>query len=318
MSEIYLLSISLFFVAFVIYYALLNKKHNNFQTFLDIQTNILILSKDKELTYINKFGLKFFGVDSLKEFKEKYNNLPNLFIEEKGCFSKHTMGKKWLTNIYKQEKQIKVKLKTDLDKSFEYYFYVQLSKLKRDHYLLSFTDITKLERDKELIRRLADYDPLTRIYNRVKFNEMFPIFLEKNDRYGEVFSIILFDIDHFKVINDNLGHNIGDRVLVELASLVKQKLRYLNIRKTSLFSRWGGEEFIILVQSKKVNEAKKIANILKNDISQYHFPKVGQVTCSFGVTEVKPKDTQIDIFHRADKALYKAKENGRNKVVALN
>jgi diguanylate cyclase (GGDEF)-like protein len=317
MSETYLLSISIFLTIISIYYVFWTKKHNSFKYFLDIQTNILMLSTDKELTYINKRGLKFFGVDSIKEFKRKYNNLPNLFIEEKGCFSKYTMGKKWLTNIYKEKQQIKVKLKTDLDKSFEYYFYIHLTKLKKDHYLLSFTNITKLERDKELIRRLADYDSLTRIYNRVKFNEIFPIFLEKNDRYNEIFSIILFDIDHFKLINDNQGHHIGDRVLVELASLVKQKLRDLNIRKTSLFSRWGGEEFIILVQSKKIEEAQKIANILRKDISEYHFPKVGRVTCSFGVTEVKSNDNQIDIFHRADKALYKAKENGRNQVVML-
>jgi len=317
MSEVYLLLISFSIIIVLVFYIFWLKKHNSFKHFLDIQNNILILSTDKSVTYINKAGLKFFKVNSVKEFKNKFNNLPNLFIEEEGCFSKYSVGKKWLTNLYKQKKQIKVKLKIDIDSSFSYYFYLQLSKLQKEHYLLSFTDITKLESDKDFIRKLADYDALTKIYNRVKFNEMFPIYLERYDRYNETFSIILFDIDHFKLINDNQGHNIGDKVLIELASLVKQKLKHLKIRKTTLFSRWGGEEFIILVQFVKIEQAQKIANILKKDISEYHFPKVGRVTCSFGVTEVKPNDNQIDIFHRADKALYKAKENGRNQVVML-
>jgi len=294
---------------------LFKKNRNSFKSFLDIQTNILVLTTDTKIIYMNKAGLEFFGFNNTKGFIEQYSTLPNLFIEDDTCFSKHSVGKKWLTNIYKKNRQIKVKLKTPLDKNLEYYFYIQLSKLKRNYYLLSFTNITRLESDKDIIRKLADYDALTNIYSRVKFNEIFPLYMERSDRFDETFSIILFDIDHFKLINDTQGHNIGDRILIELTSIVKQRLKELKIRRTTLFSRWGGEEFVILAQFLTKDEAFKIANILRKDISQYPFTKDIKVTCSFGVTQAKPKDTQVDIFHRVDKALYKAKEGGRNQVV---
>jgi diguanylate cyclase (GGDEF)-like protein len=301
----------------VLIFFFFKKKQDILKSFLDMQTNILVLATDSKILYINKKGLEFFGFSTTDEFIEKYNTLPKLFIEEEGCFSKYSVGKNWLSNIYKQNNPIKVKIKTTTDINMPYYFYIQISKLNYGYYLLSFTNITRLESDKDLIRRLADYDALTNIYSRVKFNEIFPLYIERRDRYNETFSIILFDIDHFKLINDNQGHNIGDKVLVELTSIVKQKLRDLNIRKTTLFSRWGGEEFIILIQFTKIDKAYKIANILRKDISEYPFTKVGRVTCSFGVTEVRADDTQVDIFHRADQALYQAKENGRNQVVML-
>jgi len=315
MHETHIAIVAILISIIIVLLYLFKKNQNSFKSFLDIQTNILVLTTDTKIMYINKAGLEFFGFKNTKEFISQYTIIPNLFIEDDACFSKHSVGKKWLTNIYKKNRQIKVKLKTPLDNNLEYYFYIQLSKLKRNYYLLSFTNITRLESDKDIIRKLADYDALTNIYSRVKFNEIFPIYMERHDRFNETFSIILFDIDHFKLINDTQGHNTGDRVLIELTSTVKQKLKELKIRKTTLFSRWGGEEFVILAQFLKKDEASKIANILRKDISEYPFTKAIRVTCSFGVTEIKPKDTQVDIFHRVDEALYEAKDNGRNQVV---
>jgi len=312
-SNIAIVAILLSIIVVLLY--LFRKNQSSFKSFLDIQTNILVLATDTKIVYINRVGLDFFGFKNTKEFVAQYNHIPNLFIEDDAYFSKHSVGKKWLTNIYKTDKQIKVKLKTPLDNILEYSFYIQLSKLKRNYYLLSFTNITRLESDKDIIRKLADYDTLTHIYSRVKFNEIFPIYMERRDRFNETFSIILFDIDHFKIINDTQGHSMGDKVLVELTTIVRQKLKELKIRKTTLFSRWGGEEFVILAQFMKIDEASKIANILRQEINRYNFPNNIKVTCSFGVTEVKPTDTQVDIFHRVDEALYQAKDNGRNQVV---
>jgi len=314
-SNIAIVAILLSIIVIMLY--LFKKNQSSFKSFLDIQTNILIIATDTKTVYINRAGLDFLGLKNTKEFISQYNNVPNLFIEDDAYFSKYSVGKKWLTNIYKKDRQIKVKLKTPLDTMLEYSFYIQISKLKRNYYLLSFTDITRLERDKDIIRKLADYDALTHIYSRVKFNEMFPIYMDRRDRFNEIFSIILFDIDHFKDINDTQGHTIGDKVLVELTTIVRQKLKELKIRRISLFSRWGGEEFIILLQFKKRDEAYKIANILREEISRYNFPNNIKVSCSFGVTEIKPTDTEVDIFQRVDKALYQAKENGRNRVVKL-
>jgi diguanylate cyclase (GGDEF)-like protein len=144
---------------------------------------------------------------------------------------------------------------------------------------------------------------------------MFPLYIERALSYNEKLSIILFDIDHFKSINDTYGHNIGDRVLIELTSVVKSVLRDLEIRKSTVFSRWGGEEFVILVQYKEAKEAVKIANSIRKEIENYTFDTVKNVTCSFGVTQFNPKDKEIEIFHRVDEALYEAKEGGRNRVI---
>jgi diguanylate cyclase (GGDEF)-like protein len=292
------------------------KSSNSLQSFLNLQTNIMVVATINKTLYLNRVGLSFFGCRNTQEFQKKFNNINNLFIEEDGCLNKYSSGKNWLESIYKSKnKREKIKLKTPIDNNMEYYFYIQVSKIGRDRYILSLTDITRLERDKDMIRQLADYDTLTNIYSRVKFNEIFPLYINRALSYNERLSIILFDIDHFKSINDNYGHNVGDRVLIELASVVKSILKDMDIRKSTVFSRWGGEEFVILVQFKTVEETAKVANIIRKGIYNYSFNIVKKVTCSFGVTQFKPDDKEVDIFHRVDKALYEAKERGRNRVV---
>ncbi len=309
-----LIFISLSLLSLLFYF--FKKYSSNLKSFLNIQTNIMLVANSNKTIYINKIGLKFFSCNSVQEFQKKYNNINNFFIEEDGCLNKYSNGKNWLEHIYKSKKRReKVKLKTPIDNNMEYYFYIQLSKIKKDTYILSLADITRLEKDKDMIRQLANYDALTNIYSRVKFNEMFPLYINRALSYNERLSIILFDIDHFKSINDTHGHNIGDRVLIELTSVVKSVIRDMDIRKSTVFSRWGGEEFVILVQFKTKEESAKIANILRKEIANYSFDSVKKVTCSFGVTQFKPDDKEIDIFHRVDEALYEAKEGGRNKVI---
>ena len=166
-----------------------------------------------------------------------------------------------------------------------------------------------------MIRKLADYDALTNIYSRVKFNEMLPYYINRALQYNEKLSIILFDIDHFKMINDTYGHNIGDSVLKELTGVVKSIIKDMNIRQNTIFSRWGGEEFVILVQFKTKEETYKLANYIRKEIDRYNFEIVKDVTCSFGVTDFRSSDTKIDMFHRVDNALYRAKRGGRNRVI---
>ncbi len=308
--------IFIFLSLLLLLFYLLKKFNSNLKSFLNIQTNIMLVSSVDKTIFINSVGLKFFGCESVEEFQKKYSNINNFFIEEDGCFNKYSIGKNWLEYIYKTKKRReKIKLKIPFDNNMEYYFYIQLSKIRKNRYILSLTDITRLEKDKDMIRQLANYDALTNIYSRVKFNEMFPLYINRALSYNERLSIILFDIDHFKSINDNYGHNIGDRVLIELTSVVKSVLRDMDIRKSTVFSRWGGEEFVILVQFKTKEESAKIANTIRKEIERYSFDSVRKVTCSFGVTQFKPDDKEIDIFHRVDEALYEAKESGRNRVI---
>ncbi len=168
-------------------------------------------------------------------------------------------------------------------------------------------------KDKEKFEQLASLDPLTKILNRRKFDELAQYEFEKAKRYGRPMSFIIFDIDDFKKINDKYGHQVGDEVLIGIANRIKD-----SIRKTDIFARFGGEEFVILAPETDIIGAKKLAQKLKNIIEGLSVHPVPKITASFGVTEIKDSDNNIDdLYRRADKALYQAKENGKNRVFVM-
>ncbi len=158
---------------------------------------------------------------------------------------------------------------------------------------------------------LATIDPLTKVYNRLKFDEILQTEIERAKRYNTIFSLIMFDIDDFKKINDTYGHQVGDFVLKEIATLVKK-----NIRATDFIARWGGEEFMVLAPHTNLTCAEKLAYKLKIVIENHDF-KIGKITASFGVTQYKEGDTPNSIIHRADEALYQAKKKGKNQVIVF-
>jgi diguanylate cyclase (GGDEF)-like protein len=306
----------LLFIATMVFWIFLelfySKRYTYFiKSFLNANSNITILYENNKISFINSIGLEFFAVSSFKEFNKSYSDLSQLFLPAENCIDKHTYGKKWFDIVKNNNsKYIKVKLFSKRD-DMNYYFNINISKLKNNDYLLSFNDITKLESERVVIQKEAENDPLTEVYNRVKFNKVLEGMIYRANRYYLNFSIILLDIDHFKSINDEYGHNIGDKVLVELARLVKTVLR-----ESDVFARWGGEEFVIIAESTNLKEASQLASKLRRIVAEYPFKEIGNVTCSFGVTEFKSGDTEIHLFERVDKALYEAKHNGRNQVVS--
>jgi diguanylate cyclase (GGDEF)-like protein len=305
-----ILLILLFWIIITQYYS---KQHKRFvSSFLDSTDNISIIVNAKMILNINKKGLAFFGSNSVEDFNSSYFSVGSLFIEEEGCLGKHSLGKNWLEKIENtKDDNVKVKLLNQENKEY-YYFHIKVSKIEgTNQYLLLFHNITKIEGEKNKIIKLAEHDALTGIYNRVKLNAIFPDLLYISNRYHQKqFSIILFDIDHFKNINDTYGHNVGDSVLIELTHTIKNLLR-----EDDIFVRWGGEEFIVILQVTRVGEASKMASRLRLNLEEHPFIHVGRVTCSFGVTEVRDGDTQMLILERVDEALYEAKDNGRNQVV---
>ena len=171
-----------------------------------------------------------------------------------------------------------------------------------------------LEEKIEEITRLSETDQLTGIYNRVKFIKGLEKEINRVERYQSNLSLIMFDIDHFKEVNDNYGHDIGDQVLIKLTKLVSRL-----IRETDVFARWGGEEFMILTPHTNLNQAIELAERIRKTIQEAKMNKVDYITCSFGVTAFKPKSDadEDDFTKRVDNALYQAKENGRNQVVSI-
>ena len=125
-------------------------------------------------------------------------------------------------------------------------------------------------------------------------------------------SIILLDIDDFKNINDNFGHHIGDNILRLITKLISE-----NIRSTDTLSRWGGEEFVILLPGTDLERAKFVANNIKKIICEHKFDNIeGKVTSSFGVATCNSDDDKESLFKRVDTILYRAKNSGKNVVIA--
>lgn len=166
--------------------------------------------------------------------------------------------------------------------------------------------------EKELVQ-LATIDPLTSIPNRRKFDEALQYELSRDSRYNHALSIIFCDLDNFKKINDEHGHKVGDDALREFASLISS-----HTRNTDIFARWGGEEFVLLLPETDINTAVNIAEKLRIETENYRFSYIGNITASFGVTEFAQGDNEITFIKRADVALYRSKENGRNRIEVIS
>lgn len=171
------------------------------------------------------------------------------------------------------------------------------------------TDVTETKELQEELSRLATTDRLTETYNRTKYEEIIAVEMEKARRYGQPLSLIMFDIDYFKETNDRYGHMTGDNVLKNIANIVKEHKRTVDY----LF-RWGGEEFVIAAPETDIEEAASLGERLREVIEDYWFDDVVKVTVSFGITQFHEGDTGDSLIARADTALYKAKNNGRNRV----
>ncbi|MBN2783052.1 MAG: diguanylate cyclase [Campylobacterales bacterium] len=161
--------------------------------------------------------------------------------------------------------------------------------------------------DKKMLEHISTHDELTKIYNRAFFQKELTKKIKSYNRYSLVFGLILLDIDFFKKINDNYGHQMGDEVLKKLTYCIGE-----NIREDDIFARWGGEEFVIIANNADEKSLIGLLEKLQKKISQVQFGIESRVTLSFGVTLSKDGDDEDKIIKRADDALYKAKQNGRD------
>lgn len=169
-------------------------------------------------------------------------------------------------------------------------------------------DISARVRMEERLKRLAMIDSLTGIYNRHQTNEELDIEIARAERYNDTFALAMLDIDHFKRINDSYGHDVGDYVLKEFSSLISEHLR-----ESDRFGRWGGEEFVIILPELDAKEAMQVAEKLRKLVEEHRFKGVPQVTVSIGVTVFRVSDVKETLLKEVDKALYQAKEEGRNR-----
>ena len=278
----------------------------------NIHSGIALYDKDK-LLYVNSALSNLLGL-SKEEFlagspfdifrideNQLYSSRVSLFnMHHTDEFSSHF--------IYKYDKAGNIRY-IDL-------FRTQVTYNGKDAGLAIFTDVTDqvlreqnilIEKDK--YKELSEIDALTGIYNRRSMDLKLAELLNIAKRYERPFSIIMFDIDRFKNINDSCGHDAGDSILKELAKLVKKELR-----NADFFARYGGEEFMVLAPETSAETALELAERLRLKVQQHDFKTGERVTISLGVASLISSDDEANLLKRVDSGLYKAKNAGRNLV----
>lgn len=205
----------------------------------------------------------------------------------------------------------------DIEKNHNYE--QKISQSRNDEFQILFDGFNKMiktiqEQDTRL-KLWADTDPMTHLYNRRYIRKVSKIILDLAQRNEINSSVLMLDIDKFKSINDTFGHDIGDDVIISLASILKEESR-----KSDVLSRWGGEEFVILLPDTNIDGAfiiaEKIRKVIQELVIKIEDEQELKFTVSIGVSQID-KESDISIensIHRADKALYKAKNSGRNRV----
>lgn len=159
------------------------------------------------------------------------------------------------------------------------------------------------------IERLSREDDLTGLYNRRQLSELLKQEIRRCKRYGEPFVLISLDLDFFKSVNDRFGHVEGDQVLVAVAAVLRS-----TVRASDLVGRWGGEEFMVICPATSGDGGLQLAEKIRERVAEYEFGRARRLTISQGVAEFGADDSLESIVMRADRALYRAKEKGRDRV----
>ena len=288
---------------------------NKIKSILDAQDNIIIVTNKEEITNVNKKFLDFFGVDNFDEFIKSKKNIFDFFQEEFGFITKEQITKqeswiKYIKDLHEIDRIVKIKSALEEEKIFA--INVDYYENKDDYYVFSLTDITKLKEKANLLEYQASHDKLTGLFNRNRFDEIYTKEIKRTKRYNNELSIIIFDIDDFKMVNDTYGHQIGDEVLKEIA-----KITLNGVREQDINVRWGGEEFLILLPQTNITGALTVASKIKSAIKEHIFTdKSLKITASFGVSQLLDEDDEVTLISRSDKLLYEAKKTGKDKVIA--
>lgn len=301
----------MFFVGAIVfyYYRKMFMHHLYVRNLLDSQHQMLAVTDGKKLQDANKAFLRFFGYKNIKKFKKEHDCVCDFFLPGDGYLQTDMGEIDWYEYLH-QHPYTPQRVKM-IDKVLGE---VRIFELNTEFFedthktFLSFQDITEqLLREQELEER-ANLDKLTGIYNRQKFDNLLDNEIRKAERYNTDFSLIMFDLDRFKKVNDTYGHDIGDYVLAEIARIVKE-----HIRDVDVFARWGGEEFMVIINT-PLPPAEKLAEKLRLLIENHSFNYGIQLTCSFGVAQYEPGDTEKTLTKKVDTLLYSAKDAGRNCV----
>ena len=295
----------------------LKEQSYKLHSILDSQENMIVVTNGVRIHTANQKFLDFIGIENIES---QYFTLLDLFkkfdTDNDDFFYFYNVedAEACLNEIIHHSNDIYIKITNE--NRLENIFKLQITDYDCNgrNYCLSFTDITHIKKQSDAFQYKANHDQLTGILNRHYFNDMLKNEIQRAIRYKHPFTLVMFDIDHFKTINDTYGHDIGDEVLKNLTDVVSK-----NIRATDIFARWGGEEFMLFLPETNIEKAKSKVGLLKNSIKEAQLSTTVKetITVSFGLTELLFNDVKNSLLKRVDVALYNAKTNGRDRLEVL-
>ncbi len=287
------------------------------QHIIDYDNSISVITNLTDIYFANKSFLNFFDISNILRFKDKYLSIIDIFSVNNHIINKINIEKsikrginlyEFICSLDEINRVATLRDKNNHLKSF----YINVSKINNTNFLITFTDITQIEKIRAVTTKKAYIDGLTGVFNRNKLEEVFEQKVKESEMYQRPLSMAIVDIDHFKNFNDTYGHLIGDEVLIMLAEAINR-----NVRKGDFFARWGGEEFVLLFSNTPIQGAMLSSDKIRMIVESLNHRIAGKITASFGVTQLRDNDTIDNIFERADKALYLAKESGRNCIKSI-
>ncbi|MDO8609881.1 MAG: diguanylate cyclase, partial [bacterium] len=277
------------------------------ENIFNITPNITLLTNGKALIKANSQFYNFTGYKNLENFLSDYNCICDMFADLEGYLRPIVEGMSWIKYVVVNKERIhKAVIEKD---GVEYLFFVNATEYYENeqlYFIAVFENITELQ-------KVAYTDHLTKLMNRIKIDEMLERCANSYKRYKNIYSVILLDIDHFKLVNDTYGHLVGDDVLKHVAKVLSA-----NTRNIDLVGRWGGEEFLIITKETNIEGTSVLAEKIRKSVESYEFEIAKNQTVSLGVAQIKENETVDELLKRADDALYEAKESGRNRVVVSN
>ncbi len=267
---------------------------------------VIMVETDKEgvITYVSSAFCFISGFDEseLLNAKNSIVKHPDTPLSVyKSLWGAITHGKSWKGEIKNRRKDgSNYWLALNIDNVYD-----------SDGITIGYRSIMQDVSDRKIAEELSITDALTKIYNRLYLDRILEIELQRSQRYQLALSIVLVDIDNFKMLNDVHGHQVGDIVLQEISAILQN-----NIRKSDTLGRWGGEEFLLVLSNTDKEAASILAEKIRHSIESHEFSVVHTQTGSFGVSSCQKDDTSDTLINRADKALYKAKASGKNIVMS--
>jgi two-component system, cell cycle response regulator len=283
------------------------KKQNTLiKSIIDLQDNMVFLASNEKILISNESFIRYFVFKDTEEANAHFHCIEGLFLdvplvcEEPLC----KFGRK----MHKEQNKLICEHKNGQKEIF----LISTNEMFVDEkqYIVSLTNITDMELEREALEIKSSVDHLTSLKNRGSFDKILDFEINRARQTKEELSLIMFDIDKFKDINDTFGHQLGDDTLKLLAQIVTE-----HTRKKDTVARYGGEEFAIIAPSIAIESAVGLAEKIRQIIDSTKVEGLPHFTCSFGVAALGEEEVSSDLIKRADDALYEAKESGRNRVV---